>query len=224
MFRVGWCHCSTSIRRSYGEKEMLHKFKGIHLSGRLIILVSIVLLTGCLRYSPNLWEKTEPSKAAGSDSRTEAKTAGSQTGKSRPDQPQETKDAITPSAEAASAVKPRTGEESSTSRDLMRSLPEDERVKLAAIDIAKSLGGIERMKVCHVKEDDEWWAILYQDAGSIIDLKQFIWNRKTQKFDPFLVIRNISRDKLEVEIKKKEPGRVCTPVEISSKKSEGDKP
>lgn len=94
-------------------------------------------------------------------------------------------------------------------------MPAPDRVKLEALEKAKELGTIVRIKVCHVAEDDEWWAFLYKDEGSIIDLKQFVWNRKTEKLEPFLVIRQIKKDQLDSELRKKEAGRKCMLVDIA---------
>lgn len=92
--------------------------------------------------------------------------------------------------------------------------PEEEaaRVRTAALDLAKSLGQVERMKVCYSNKDKEWWAIFYQDIESGIDVKQFFWNSDGEKFEPFLVMKRIPKTKLEAEAKKDEPEKTCTVV------------
>ena len=74
---------------------------------------------------------------------------------------------------------------------------EDQQVKAAARDLAKNMGGIQKIKVCYVEKDDEWWATLYEDIGTVIDVKQFVWNRESEKFDPFLILKRISKSKLD---------------------------
>ena len=89
---------------------------------------------------------------------------------------------------------------------------EECQVKVEARELAKRIGPIERIKMCYVDEDDEWWATFYQDIGSVIDVRQFIWNRESQKFEPFLVLKRISKSKLAAELNRKEKGRHCAVV------------
>lgn len=86
---------------------------------------------------------------------------------------------------------------------------EEQQVKAAALELAKNIGGIEKIKICYVDRDDEWWATLYEDIGTVIDVKQFIWNRELEKFDPFLILKRISKSKLDSDLKQSEPGRNC---------------
>ena len=181
------------------------------------ILLSLTML-GCIRQGTNLWEKSESDKPTASDAKTAQKENTPPVRSSEklipakiPDEPPARPDAAKDSEE-----QPKTLDR--------RILADPERVKLEALDMAANLGSIVRMKICHVKEDDEWWAILYKDEGSMIDLKQFVWNRKTEKFEPFLVIRQISRDKLDSDLQKKEPGKTCTPVDVPKKKKDDEKP
>jgi hypothetical protein len=89
---------------------------------------------------------------------------------------------------------------------------EESQVKVEARELAKRIGSIERIKMCYVDEDDEWWATFYQDIGSVIDVKQFIWNRESQRFEPFLVLKRISKSKLTAELNRNEKGRHCAVV------------
>lgn len=86
---------------------------------------------------------------------------------------------------------------------------EERQVEAAALELAKSLGSIDKIKMCYVDKDDEWWATLYEDIGSVIDVRQFIWNRESQRFEPFLVLKRISKSKLAAELKRNEKGRSC---------------
>jgi hypothetical protein len=89
---------------------------------------------------------------------------------------------------------------------------EESQVKVEARELAKRIGSIEKIKMCYVDEDDEWWATFYQDIGSVIDVKQFIWNRESQRFEPFLVLKRISKSKLAAELNRNEKGRHCAVV------------
>jgi len=100
--------------------------------------------------------------------------------------------------------------------------PEDEaaRVKKAARDLASTVGQIKRMKVCYSKKDKEWWAILYEDMGSSVDVKQFIWSAESEKFEPFLVMKRIPKAKMDAEAKKDEIDKTCTVVDPPTSKKE----
>ena len=76
-------------------------------------------------------------------------------------------------------------------------------------ELAKRIGSIDKIKMCYVDKDDEWWATFYEDIGSVIDVRQFIWNRESQRFEPFLVLRRISKSKLAAELNRNEKGRSC---------------
>lgn len=100
--------------------------------------------------------------------------------------------------------------------------PEDEaaRVRTAALDLARTVGQIARMKVCYSKKDKEWWAILYEDLGSSVDVKQFIWSAEGEKFEPFLVMKRIPKAKLDAEAKKDEIDKTCTLVDPPAPKKQ----
>jgi hypothetical protein len=95
---------------------------------------------------------------------------------------------------------------------------EDQQVKVAARELAKNMGGIQNIKVCYVDKDDEWWATLYEDIGTVIDVKQFFWNRESEKFEPFLILKRISKSKLDADLKQSEPGRKCAVVALPEEK------
>lgn len=86
---------------------------------------------------------------------------------------------------------------------------EESQVEAAARQLAKRIGSIDTIKMCYVDKDDEWWATLYQDIGSVMDVRQFIWNRELQRFEPFLVLKRISKSKFAAELNRKERGRSC---------------
>ncbi len=86
---------------------------------------------------------------------------------------------------------------------------EDQKVRVAALDKASGYPNVKKIKICYAVQDDEWWVILYNDIGKAIDLKQFVWNRKTEALEPHLVIEQISKSRLESHLTKTIPGRGC---------------
>ena len=95
---------------------------------------------------------------------------------------------------------------------------EDQQVRAAALALSRTMGPIQKIKLCYVSKDDEWWATFYQDIGSVIDLKQFIWNRESERFEPFLVLKRISKSKLAAELKREERGQSCTIIPLTEVK------
>jgi hypothetical protein len=86
---------------------------------------------------------------------------------------------------------------------------EDQRVKTAAMKLAKESGNVKKGKICYSAKTDEWWVVLYEDAGSAFEVKQFIWDREREKMEPFLVLKRIGKDRLEEDLMTREPGKAC---------------
>jgi hypothetical protein len=95
---------------------------------------------------------------------------------------------------------------------------EDQLVRTAALALSRTMGPIQKIKLCYVSKDDEWWATFYQDIGSVIDLKQFIWNRESEKFEPFLVLKRIPKSKFAAELKREERGQTCSIIPLTEVK------
>ena len=93
---------------------------------------------------------------------------------------------------------------------------ESQKVKAAAIKMAKTIPSIVKIKVCYAVENDEWWVTLYDDHGPLIDLKQFTWNREKLDLEPFLVLRQISKGQLEHDLTQKTSGRACEILDYPS--------
>ncbi|MEW6350572.1 MAG: hypothetical protein AB1646_16025 [Thermodesulfobacteriota bacterium] len=94
---------------------------------------------------------------------------------------------------------------------------EDQRVEAAAKELAAKTSGVIKCKICYDVNQDEWWAVLFEDHGSIVDIKPFIWNRDSASFEPFLVVRQIAKDRLEVHVSEDEPSRPCRVVDLPSR-------
>ena len=86
---------------------------------------------------------------------------------------------------------------------------EDQKVRIAALELARSIPSTRKVKICYDAKHDEWWVTLYDRQGAMFDLKQFVWERESEKFEPFLVQQRISESKLEEHVKREEKGRAC---------------
>jgi hypothetical protein len=84
-----------------------------------------------------------------------------------------------------------------------------DQVRDAAIKLAKSMKSIQGMKICHAREEDEWWVTIFDDLGGVLDIKQYTWNPESESFTPFLVMKRIPRSKLDAHLSTEDPGRSC---------------
>ncbi len=86
---------------------------------------------------------------------------------------------------------------------------EKAEVRRAAIEKARTLKSVKKMKICHVRDLNLWRVTLYVDQGAKIDLKQYIWNADQGNLQPLLVLKRIPAAKLDAHIKKMQAGRAC---------------
>jgi len=86
---------------------------------------------------------------------------------------------------------------------------EDQKVKNAALEVAKDIPSAKKIKICYIAAQDEWLVIVYDDIGAAIDVKQYFWDREREILKPFLLLKHIARDRLEQEVRAREPGRAC---------------
>ena len=117
------------------------------------------------------------------------------------------------STAAASGPAPTEPEPKSTTKTW-----EDEKVKALALELAKGSPAGTKAKVCYAVKKDEWWVILYVDAGTGFDLKQYTWNREQNKLEEFLVLKTVPKDKIEERLRSSEPDRACEVLDIPDKK------
>jgi len=96
---------------------------------------------------------------------------------------------------------------------------EDEKVKALALELGKTGSAGAKMKICYAVKKDEWWVILYEDTGSVFELKQYSWNRNENKLEPFLVFKTVPKDNIEEHLKATEPDRACEVLEIPAKEN-----
>jgi hypothetical protein len=86
-------------------------------------------------------------------------------------------------------------------------------VREIAIDLSKKHAPVERMKVCFAKKSGEWWITLFKESGHAFDIKQYIWNSRDDKLDPYCVEKVIPRDAVEDYLFEKRVDRDCTAFE-----------
>ncbi len=77
------------------------------------------------------------------------------------------------------------------------------------MDIAKNIDTIKKIRICHVENEDEWWVTLFDDIGSVIDLKQYVWDRDSETLRPFLIQKRISKARFESQLTSTSPDRTC---------------
>jgi hypothetical protein len=92
---------------------------------------------------------------------------------------------------------------------------EDQRVKEAAFKISRNFPGVKKGKICYSVKNDEWWIVLYDEAGSAYDVKQYVWNRDQEKLDPFLVLKRIGKNRLDEVLASRESDKACEPLDFS---------
>ncbi len=85
-----------------------------------------------------------------------------------------------------------------------------ETVKSIAGDLAKKNKPVENMTICYAQKRDEWWITLFQDNGHAFELKRYIWNKRDDKIEPFLVPKTIPRSDLADYLNEKPIGKECT--------------
>ena len=95
----------------------------------------------------------------------------------------------------------------------LTTVSEADLVRKAAKEAAKGIETVKKIRICHVKNQDEWWVTLYDDVGPMIDLKQYVWDRDTETLRPFLVLKRISKNRLDSELNLNVPDRTCEIVE-----------
>ena len=86
----------------------------------------------------------------------------------------------------------------------------------AAIEEAKELVAVEKMKLCYKLKEDEWWVSIYVDIRDRIDVKQFIWNRELENLEPFLVPKEDSEEQAGLRTQQSRAGKHMRSRDASS--------
>ncbi len=86
------------------------------------------------------------------------------------------------------------------------------KVRAAALKVAKDLESAVKMKICRFVKEDEWWVMIYDDVGPVIDIKQFVWDSEMEQLEPYLVVKKIAKTRLDAHLKTREAGKECTIV------------
>jgi hypothetical protein len=93
---------------------------------------------------------------------------------------------------------------------------EDQKVRDAAVVMAKASPEVKKIKICYVVKQHEWWVILYEQGQGFFELKQYIWNKESEKLEPFLVLKRIPAARLQQHLTEEEPGKACEILEPPS--------
>jgi hypothetical protein len=93
---------------------------------------------------------------------------------------------------------------------------EDQKVRDAAVVIAKASPEVQKIKICYAVKQHEWWVILYERGQGFFELKQYIWNKETEKLEPYLVLKRIPATRLQQHLTEEEPGKACEILEPPS--------
>ncbi|MGO9569875.1 MAG: hypothetical protein ACLP5H_20280 [Desulfomonilaceae bacterium] len=96
---------------------------------------------------------------------------------------------------------------------------EDQKVRDAAVEMAKASPEVKKIKICYAVKEHEWWVIFYERGEGIFELKQYIWNKESEKLEPFLVLKRIPAARLQQHLTEEEPGRACEIMEPPSRGS-----
>jgi len=87
--------------------------------------------------------------------------------------------------------------------------------------MAKASPEVKKIKICYAVKQHEWWVILYERGQGFFELKQYIWNKESEKLDPFLVVKRIPEARLQQHLTEEEPGKACEILEPPSTGSGG---
>jgi hypothetical protein len=94
---------------------------------------------------------------------------------------------------------------------------EDQKVRTAAREMGSSMASVGKLKLCYDHIEDEWWLILYQEVGPSVELKQFVWSRDQERFEPHLVLNRIPKSRMPEHLARQELNRACEVMEVSKK-------
>jgi len=93
---------------------------------------------------------------------------------------------------------------------------DQKKVRDAAVEMANVTPEVKKIKICYAVNKDEWWVILYQLGQGLFELKQYIWNKESEKLEPHLVYRTIPAARLQQHLTEEEPGKACEILEPPS--------
>lgn len=93
---------------------------------------------------------------------------------------------------------------------------EDQKVRDAAVEMAKASPEVKKIKICYAVKEHEWWVILYERGEGFFELKQFIWNKESERLEPYLVLKRIPAARLQQHLTEEDPGKACEVMELPS--------
>ena len=209
--------------RAYSPRFLWEAFFSVHWVGLWLVCLAtaLMLLVGCTATSLGVSGTPKDAQSANVEYRPSAELQPEPLIKAviaEEDQQPERSDTSPPPkpprVEAQTQPQPWKSDATSggslkESKDSAGKQWEDQRVQQAAMQLAGKNPGVIKLKVCYDINDDEWWVVLFEDHGAMIDLKPFVWNRETGQLEPYLVVRQISSDRLQVHLNEDDPSRPC---------------
>jgi gamma-glutamylcyclotransferase (GGCT)/AIG2-like uncharacterized protein YtfP len=103
----------------------------------------------------------------------------------------------------------KTGSGKTLQKPAARPPSEAEKARSLALGLAKADTAVTKIKVCHDKKKGEWWLTLYEDEGYYFRVRRYIWSIQRDRPEEYLVLKRISKSKLESDLTASEPGSVC---------------
>jgi hypothetical protein len=92
-------------------------------------------------------------------------------------------------------------------------IPEIDKAKLHAYQLAVRIGNVKKIKICWDKKFEEWRFTLYHDVGDYYDLKQFFWKIDATQPEKFCVLRHLAKDRLNEAAAEPDGKRACSVFE-----------
>lgn len=90
---------------------------------------------------------------------------------------------------------------------------EDQKVRAAAEKLAQAVPNVKGIKLCYTVKNGEWWVTLYEDIGTLLNLRQFVWDREQERFQPHLVQQRIAKNALERHLAESDLDQACETLE-----------
>jgi hypothetical protein len=95
------------------------------------------------------------------------------------------------------------------------------RVKKATLDMPKNIYTSKKMQIWHTEPSDEWSATLLDEIGTMMDLKQYVWEPDSETLTPFLTLEMIAKWRLDHHFALKKQDKTCQTMTPSPKPPEG---
>jgi hypothetical protein len=176
--------------------------------GWLLQLIIALACTSCVVTSARMRKSTPLNKVSAASS-VQTKSAPSRASQPHPTEKKVESEKLLRSDRKESSASEKQKKKKSASQKASSEDKLQEKLRRDSYELARDLGAVVAMKLCHDKKTGEWWLTLYRDTETAIDVRQFIWSLDKDEFTPFLVVKRIPKEKLTDHLKGKEQGRTC---------------